>query len=97
LVSNLHDQITLLQEENWILGVKLAGAENDVDQQLEWAHIRAERRRIASTKRTRPSGEEDVASLAGPSAKRLRKTISMIGEGMAKDTTNERLPSAHDA
>jgi hypothetical protein len=77
--------------------VKLAGAENDVDQQLEWSHIRAERRRIASTKRTRPSSEEEVASLAEPSAKRPRKTISMIGEGIAEDTTNRRLPSAHSA
>jgi hypothetical protein len=97
LVSNLHNQITLLQEENRILGVKLAGAENDVDQQLEWSHIRAERRRIASTKRTRPSGEEDIASLEELSAKRPRKTVSMIGEGIAEDTTNGRLPSAHDA
>jgi hypothetical protein len=77
--------------------VKLAGAENDVDQQLKWSHIRAERRRIASAKRTRPSGEEDVASLAEPLAKRLRKTTSMIGDGMAEDTTNRRLLSAHDA
>lgn len=50
LVSNLHNQITLLQEENRILDVKLAGTGKYVDQQLEWSHIRAERRRIASTK-----------------------------------------------
>jgi hypothetical protein len=77
--------------------VKLVRAENDVDQQLEWSHIRAERRRIASPKRTRPTDEEDVASLAEPLAKRLRKTTLMIGEGIVEDTTNGRLPSAHNA
>jgi hypothetical protein len=97
LVNNLRNQITLLKEENRILGVQLAGAEKDVDQQLEWSHIRAERRRTAPTKRMRPSAEEDVASLAEPSAKRPRQTTSMIVEDMAEDATNGRLPSADDA
>ena len=77
--------------------MKLAGAENDVDQQLEWSHIRAERRRTAHAKRMRPSGEEDVVSLAEPSAKRPRQVMPGTVEDMDEDATNGRLPSVDDA
>jgi hypothetical protein len=97
LVNNIRNEITLLQEENRILRLQLAGAEKDIDQQLEWSYIRAERRRAAHTKRMRPSGEEDVASLAESLAKRPRQTIPVTVEDMAEDATNRHLPSADDA
>jgi chromosome segregation ATPase len=97
LVNTLLNENTSLQEENRILGLQLAGAEKDVDQQLAWSLIRAERRRTAHPKRMRPSGEEDVVSLAEPSAKRPRQVVSGTVEDMAEDATNERLPSVDDA